>query len=258
MKRRSQAVKKTEVLHSGTVFTSRQEFESGLLTTKKSVIERTLHEDNFLKKSAAAKIAKELIELWNWCNVYTKHYKTVAETIFEMMNNFSKLCRYPKKKRKDQSYTSKEADFLEDIDCLFDIVCQDESRRRALEKKHGVKMTEKEFSFYKDQKSTRKQKCIPVVEPLTDADVKFQKRYGSELQLYDSPVPSNGDGNLASISTTTFECDSIASHSSTSSECSSSEDSTTFVPVPQDTKPSQNRKRWPKLAQMCERYLISD
>ena len=47
MKRRSQAVKK---------------FESGFFPTKKNVIERTLDEDNFLKKSAASKVAKELIE----------------------------------------------------------------------------------------------------------------------------------------------------------------------------------------------------
>ena len=129
MKRRSQAVKNTKVLRSGTVFSSVKKFESGFLPTKKNVIERTLDEDNFLKKSAANKVAKELIEQWNWCNVYTTHHESVAERICGMMNKFSKLCRYPKSKRNGKSYISKETMFLEEMDSLFDIICSDQTTR---------------------------------------------------------------------------------------------------------------------------------
>ena len=45
-------------------------------------------------------------------------------------------------------------------------------------------MTEKEFSFYEDQKSIRKQKCLSVVEPLTDTEIKFKKG----MDLYRSSV----------------------------------------------------------------------
>ena len=116
-------------------------------------------------------------------------------------------------------------------------------------------MTEKEFSFYEDQKSTRKQKCLSVVEPLTDAKIKFKKRYGFVSQLSDSPTVHTGSEAHSSLSSS-HESESITS---TLSECSSSEeDSYSKITPLAEGQANQNRKSWPKLAQICERYLISD
>ena len=195
-------------MHPETVFRDVKKFESGFLPTKKNVIERTLNEDNFLKKSAAIKVAKKLIELWNWCNIYTTHHESEAERICGMTNEFSKLFRYPKSKRNGKSYKSKETMFLKDMDSLFDIICSDQTTRSKLEKQHGIKMTGKEFSFYEDQKYTRKQKCLSVVEPLTDAEVKFKKRYGFVSQLSDSPTVYTGSEAHSSLSSS-HESESI-------------------------------------------------
>ena len=79
---------------------------------------------------------------------------------------FSKLDRYPKKKR-GASFLEKEAEFLSDIDKLFDVFCNDNEQRRCLEKDHKLRLTDEDFVFYEDQKSRRIGKCLDVALPLT-------------------------------------------------------------------------------------------
>ena len=65
---------------------------------KRQVIERTMYEDNYLQRSNSAIVAKELVDLWIWSNVYPVHEVTVTNRIFEMISQFSELDRWPKKK----------------------------------------------------------------------------------------------------------------------------------------------------------------
>ena len=79
---------------------------------------------------------------------------------------FSKLDRYPKKKR-GASFLEKEVEFLSDIDKLFNVFCNDNEQRRRLEKDHKLRMTDEDFVFYEDQKSRHIGKCLDVALPLT-------------------------------------------------------------------------------------------
>ena len=81
-----------------------------------------MHEDSYLQKSASAIVAKELVDLWIWSNVYPVHEITVTNRIFEMISQSSKLDRWPKKKRND-NFKTKERSFTCNVDELFDILC---------------------------------------------------------------------------------------------------------------------------------------
>ena len=51
------------------------------------------------------------------------------------------------------------------MDKLFDIFCQDLSRRE-LEKQNNLHMSDRDYLFYGDQKDQCKQKCHDIVESL--------------------------------------------------------------------------------------------
>ena len=60
----------------GMSFTAKK-LPSEKLPTKRDVIERVLNEENFLQQSDAGVVAKELINIWIFCNVYPVHEITV-------------------------------------------------------------------------------------------------------------------------------------------------------------------------------------
>ena len=45
-----------------------------------------MHEDSDLQRGASAIVAKELVDLWIWSNVYPVHEVTVTKRIFEMIS----------------------------------------------------------------------------------------------------------------------------------------------------------------------------
>jgi len=87
----------------------------------------------------------------------------------------SKLDRWPKKKR-GSSFLEKEAEFLSDVDELFDVFCNNTAQRRRLEREHKLQMTEEDYSFYQDQTGLRVAKCLDVLVPLTSSDKEFIRR----------------------------------------------------------------------------------
>ena len=104
-----------------------QNFLTGILPTKRQVIERLLHEDNFLQLSAAKTVANELVKRWLWCNVYCLHPLTIAKhckQIQDLIEKFSILDRWSNKKR-NQNFLQKVRHFMTEMDKLFDIFCQD-------------------------------------------------------------------------------------------------------------------------------------
>jgi len=64
---------------------------------------------------------------------------------------FSKLDRWPKTKR-GSSFLENEAEFLSDVDELFDVFCDNTAQQRCLEREHKLQMTEEDYSFYHDQR----------------------------------------------------------------------------------------------------------
>ena len=56
------------------------------------------------------------------------------------MKTFSSIDRYSKKKR-GKYFLQKEAEFMRDMDELFDVFRSDDQQRRQLEKQHLLRMT---------------------------------------------------------------------------------------------------------------------
>ena len=73
MKTRSLAVnvKVVTILHSGNKFKPLQDFSPDLLPTTKQAVCQVINEGSFLKYEVARRVAKELVQLWTWCCVYT-------------------------------------------------------------------------------------------------------------------------------------------------------------------------------------------
>ena len=125
-----------KVLHSGHTFTGSKSFSSGILPTK-----RIIQFENFRTVDVANDVAKEIHDRWVWCNVYPLYFLTISKKLQALVVAFSKLNRYPKKKR-GASFLEKEAEFLSDIDKLFDVFCNDNEQRRHLEKDHKLRTTD--------------------------------------------------------------------------------------------------------------------
>ena len=118
--------------------------------TKRHVIERILYLKNFRTFNAANDIAKEIYDRWVWCNVYPIHLYTISKKVQSFVNCFSALDRWSKKKQ-GEAFLQKEKEFMSTIDEIFDVFCADDKQRRILEKQHGLKMTDDDYAFYKDQ-----------------------------------------------------------------------------------------------------------
>ena len=166
------------------------------------------------------------------------------------VKSFSALDRWSKKKL-GETFLQKEKEFMSTIDELFDVFCSDDKQRRILEKEHGLKMTDEDFAFYKDQASRRVEKCVDAVVPLTSSDRQFLRR--SRL-LQSHPEPPT-----CSSATSTYESalGYLSESSSTNTDQSQSSATSEFIPESMPYE-NQNRKDWPNLARMCERFQISD
>ena len=240
-------------LHCGEIFEAVKLFPPGELPTKRHVIEQMLDLPDFRTLSAAREVAKELHERWIWCNVYPQHHYTIATKIQQMMTIFSNVTRYPRKN--SEPYKKMESSFLQDMDQLFDVYCVDEQQRRQMEIRHCLRMARKDFTFYEDQRTECKRRCVDEVVPLTQSDLRFSR---------DAQRPSIPMSTYASASPSSEQCSAFASDSNSDtadgSASQSSETSEKSIITPQDSYPShaQNRQRWTNLARMCERYQISD
>ena len=158
--------------------------------------------------------------------------------------------RYPKAKR-GTTFLKKEAIFVEKLDHLFDIFCEDKRQRRILEAAHGLRMCSKDYEFYNNQKTTKISKCTSVLEKLTPSDVKFKQKHlyseaptTSKISRLDSDAVANTD--IATLS----DDQSVSAASQCPSENS-------LAQIDEEDL-QQNRSRWPNLALICDRYLISD
>ena len=135
-------------------------------------------------------------------------------------------------------------------DKLFDIFCQD-FLRRELEKQNNLRMRDDDYSFYEDQKGQRKQKCLDVVEPPNSSDIIISQRH---IQHSSKETPA-GNSNSFLASTSSFH-----HYSPFLSETESVQPDTTneYESSTRSEESQQNRKLWPSLARMCERYQVSD
>jgi len=78
------------------------------------------------------------------------------------VKTFSSIDRYSKNKH-GKSFLQKEAEFVRDMDESFDIFFSDDQQRRQLLKQHLLRMIDKDFEFYSDQKGSRLMKCFIII-----------------------------------------------------------------------------------------------
>ena len=146
---------------------------------------------------------------------------------------------------------------MSDVEKLFDIFCEDNQRKRELEKKCRLRMTQDDFLFYEDQKGLRKARCLCLEEPLISSDLRFRKKVdskgGDKL-----PGPSQGGSGDASGAGDPIVLDDQSLFSDTEYSCSQSSESSS-VSFSGASQPSlQNRMNFPNLARITERYQISN
>ena len=99
------------------------------------MLERIIQSENFRTREAAHDVAKDVYDRWIWCNVYPLHHFTMSKRVQALIVAFSKLDRWPRKKR-GESFSAKEEEFLSDVNVFFDVFCNDDEQRRGLEKEH--------------------------------------------------------------------------------------------------------------------------
>ena len=146
---------------------------------------------------------------------------------------------------------------MRDVEKLFDMFCKDNQRRRELEKKYRLRMTRDDYLLYEDQKGPRKARCSRLEKPLTLSDLRFKERINkkSGVQLsspsHGGSVDASDDGNPVVLDDQSLFSDSDDICSQSSESCS-----VNFFGA---SRPSlQNRMNFPNLAQITERYQISD
>ena len=155
--------------------------------------------------------------------------------------------KYPKRKR-GETYFDNVKNFVTESQQLFDIFDHDEARRTELEIKRKLKMTEKEYWFYEDQKSPRAAKCLNIKEKLTNSNIRFVKRISNPVSKSSTDVPSTSAETMpSSASESESEMSSIASV-----------DTINFEPFSKSARLCQNRESYRNLAQCCDRFIISD
>ena len=165
------------------------------------------------------------------------------------MNCFSALDRWSKKKR-GEAFLQKEKEFMSTIDEIFDVFCADDKQRRILEKQHGLKMTDDDYAFYKDQTSKRVGKCVDAVVPSTSADIQFLRR-SRPLQPHPEPPTCSSVTSVTSVPESAL--DYLSDPSSTNTDQTQSSAASEFVSQSMPYE-NQNRMIWSNLARMSERF----
>ena len=232
-------------------FTSKDGFVRDVLPTKRDVLQRLLHEDCWQTRAAREVVAQELVDVWVFCNVYPVSVKAVALRLETLAKSFKKLHSQPKNRRKNDNYSNLVANFMADINDLFDIFCKDNQQRRKVEEKYKLRMTESDFDFYNDQKGPRIAKCLNVVEKLQPSDKTFARMVGYKMQQVPS-TSAQSDEQMQLVLD-----DSFSQSSSSASEVTTSEN---FLPAKRlkVTSSKQNRASLKEIAKISERYGLSD
>ena len=137
---------------------------------------------------------------------------------------------------------------------IFDVFCADNKQRRILEKQHGLKMTDDDYAFYKDQTSKRVGKCVDAVAPSTSADMQFL-RCSRPLQPHPEPPTCSSVTSVTSVPESAL--DYLSDSSSTNTDQTQSSAASEFVSQSMPYE-NQNRMIWSNLARMSEHFQISD
>lgn len=168
------------------------------------------------------------------------------------MNDLKCILTYAKARRNSAAFIEKRNELLKGMDELFDIFCEDASQRRKLEVKHQLLMTKTDFDYYYDQKGPRLGKCVEKVERLTEKDLLFKNRIKQSISR-----ENKRENPGCSYVPNPVDEDSDHNEQDSEDDIDMEEE---YRP-PRSTiknKTEQNRKNWPNLVSMVERFQVSD
>ena len=148
------------------------------LPTNKDVIGvlRHLTENKCSHALAIAEVAKRVYAKWFHDSIYCLHIRTIRRKIETLWNIF----REGKRRHSEGRATGKAIDnykiLITDANKLFDVYETDQNRQSALKEEWGVTMSEREFLYYEDMKSSRKMICDHGVNPVWYAGMMRRQR----------------------------------------------------------------------------------
>ena len=157
-----------------------------------------------------------------------------------MTMEFCRLVQYDKKKSK--KYKNNVDIFLKKANTLFDIYQHDPKHFSDTEKKM-LKMTESDFQFYDDQKTTRVQYCTLKQIPPSSSNLKFKNRVIHSQRMETEIVSNALLMEIADFADSEME------------NCAESNSNIDFVP---SKDLLQNQRSLQALAEACDRYHIND
>lgn len=151
------------VLDDLPTITNFQNTKLPLLKEVVAVVYHVQENDSVSFDDAIKKVRCSLIEHWKQRNIYTKS----DQAVFKSLKKYVDL--YRKYSRKDAIRllrNGKETDdcikFNEDLNKLFDIFCEDSTRRKRLETESGVPMLKEDFAYLESMRTCRTAICANV------------------------------------------------------------------------------------------------
>jgi len=147
------------------------DFPNGVLPVKRVIIENMIYlmrpqragQSQRSKNDAAFLLSEMLQDHWIFCNIYTIAVRHIKAKIIQLYNDFTNLVQ-TRKNRRNERYNNRVRDFNASAVKLFDIFCEDESKRKKLEELHDVKTTSVEYEFLEDQRTKRVMFCDDFVD----------------------------------------------------------------------------------------------
>ena len=124
---------------------STDQFSEGVLPTKRAVLQRLLHEQNWHGKNPALTLSKELFKGWVQSNAYP-----ISQKVFDLAYAFKQTERCPSFK-KGAAFRKRVEDCINDIDDLYNAFNPNEQNCKKLEKKYKLRMNKSAWNFYHDQ-----------------------------------------------------------------------------------------------------------
>ena len=85
---RASSIARTFTLEPWYKFQCINQFPDGVLSTKRDVLQRLLHEDNWHTKNAVQTVSNELFDIWIQSNVYPVSLQAISQRIFKLANEF--------------------------------------------------------------------------------------------------------------------------------------------------------------------------
>ena len=158
------------VLPGGGNMYGREQFSNGLLPSKREIIERMIFHllsktKSMTRQEAADLVADELIQHWVFCNVYTKARSNVSIAIKALYDDFQQKKNTGKQRKTPKWFEEIWNPYLLSLNKGFDIRAQTAEAKKKQEELFGVKETETEEKFWKDQiEGERKMFCEDFVD----------------------------------------------------------------------------------------------